>query len=1167
MNDREKSEGDFSLASEQNQVSLRPDKETRATLYGEIGGRRPIVVVLGMHRSGTSLLSNMLHMLGVDMADTTDHVSPKNPGGFWERPELVAIHDEILEAIGQPIARPSHVLPFPAAWWRSKQVQALKPKLLAYVAGQLAKSANPWGFKDPRTCRLLPLWWEVFRELNLEPVYVNAIRAPDEAAVSMSQKSSLRKVSVANGELMWLSYNYDVARLVTLKSPALVVDYAEWFSDPSAVAERLCHRLGIGQDLSAGEIDECVSSIVKADYRHQFAEEVEDSSLAGMFYNSLRSAASPHEEALRNLRGQVRLVEMFFKSVAPVIHDLDETAAAKASLETERDELSARVAAADRELVEQTGAAEAREQIVEKRSQERTRRERKRTRAVLRKARQTLNSLAEQQVRFAKVEQLLEQERAKTRSLATSLQEWRDIYAAEHGEPDERILAAQRNAELQTALAQSEKRLALAQEERERFIAELEARDLALAALSANQNSGAARDDLVFTWPEDGSARLAVEGGVDKVDEVGIAGHLQIDDPSVVPIVEVRVDEQFVTAQVPTPSASGHGLHFRVPWTRFSLEHAGKEAVVLVSGLQHELGRAAVPADLRDFLAPPSAQAAARLGGTMAEAAEYHRWILETEEPADADAARAYRSSTAAAWPMVTVIVFGRDADEEDWLQTLRSLREQVYAEWQVFAVGAPSAACDMDPRIRHMRSEDVGNELDHLPEDALISFVQAGDLLNPTALLHLADGALANPGFELLYSDEDRIDPSSGLRAVPHMKAAWSPDLALAQDYVSRLALVRRSALDGLPSIDTAGVYLATLKAALSGKGAVVHLPFVLYHRTARNAVIAADLSSVRQSIIDTTSAFAGAELVSDDTGRTKIEWPVPSPEPKVSLIVPTRDGVDLLRTVVGGFLHETRYQNLEVLIADNDSTEEETKVYLAKVATHPRVRVVPCPGPFNFSKINNLAAAEATGELIGLMNNDLKVLDPDWLSAMVRHAVRPDVGIVGAKLLYEDGTIQHAGITLGISLASHLYKSAPSSAEGRDGRLSLTQDVSGVTAACLLIRRDVWDQVGGLDEDFPVAYNDVDLCLKVRAAGYRILWTPDAVLYHLESKSRGKDTAPEKRERLDQDKQRLIDRWGDLLSSDPFHSPNLSAKHVDARLAFPPRAAAPWQPAIAAQ
>ena len=279
--------------------------------------------------------------------------------------------------------------------------------------------------------------------------------------------------------------------------------------------------------------------------------------------------------------------------------------------------------------------------------------------------------------------------------------------------------------------------------------------------------------------------------------------------------------------------------------------------------------------------------------------------------------------------------------------------------------------------------------------------------------------------------------------------------------------------------------------------------------------------------------------------------------------MVVPTRDRVDLLRVAVEGFLHETNYANLEVIIADNESSEPETLSYFAKVSTHPRVKIVKCPGPFNFSTINNLAAAQATGSLIGLMNNDLKVLEPDWLRRMVAYAVRPDIGIVGAKLLHGDDTIQHAGVTLGIGTASHLYKSFPQDAAGRNGRLVLPQDVSAVTAACLLMRREIWDEVGGLDEDFPVAYNDIDLCLKVRDAGYRIVWVPDVLVYHLESQSRGRDVTPEKRARLDQDKARLVERWGTKLSRDPFHSPNLSDRHIDARLAFPSRVSPPWRSA----
>jgi GT2 family glycosyltransferase/septal ring factor EnvC (AmiA/AmiB activator) len=1237
---------------------------------------RPIVVVLGMHRSGTSLLSNMLHVLGVDMADTTDHVSPKNPGGFWERPDLVAIHDEILDAIGRPIALPSHVLPFPPAWWRSKQVQALKPKLIDYVGGQLSNSSNPWGFKDPRTCRLLPLWWEVFRELNLEPLYVNGLRAPAEASVSMSQKSSVRKLSVANSELMWLSYNYDIARFVTLKSPSFVVDYAEWFSDPVAVAQRLCEQLGIGHDLSPDDIAECVASIVRPDYRHQFDQSAPTGSLAGMLYKSLAASNPLGEGDLRALRGHVRVVEMFFKSVASVVHDLDEAASTRAKLESERSELFERNAAAKQELTdkertagqllaekvaveqqlsekekaaeqllaeriaveqrlsekekaveqlladktaaeqqlgekdkaveqllaekiavehrlaenertaqkliaEKTSAAESLQRAIAELEREvakahangdAVQREIEHLRGTLAGTRQALDG---SKARAAALERRFNRERRRSRTLLRSAREWRDTYVAEHGETDVRIELTARAAELQHSLAAAERQLASAEEERARFIAELELRDKALAALRREQTAPrqvSGSEPRIFTWPSDGEP-IAVSGEIDRADEEGIAGQIRIRDRAdIVPVVEVRIDGSLAAAQtclaIESSSRTGSEGRWRFffSWERFGPEHAGKQAVVMVAGIDQELGQAAVPAALRAYHLSPAARVASELGGTVAEAAEYHRWIRECEGPEDAELARAYRGEEQTLWPMVRIIVYGEDG--RSMQLTLQSLQKQVHADWQALCVDAPAEVADIDPRIRVIASTALDDAIAEYGEDALFSFVQAGDLLSDTALLHLVEAARDNPGFSLIYSDEDLVDAASGLRGVPFMKGAWSPDLALSRDYICRLALVRGENLIRRRSrIDSAAIYEMVLRAALSGNGPVVHLPFVVYHRAAANASQSPSMAGVIQSVIDSTPALSGATAITGDQGRTKIRWPMPRPEPRVSLIVPTRDRADLLRVCVGGFLHETRYENLEVLIADNDSQEEEAKVYLAKVSTHPRVRVIPCPGPFNFSKINNLAAEHATGEIIGLMNNDLKIFEPDWLREMVSHAVRKDVGIVGAKLLYEDDTIQHAGVTLGISLASHLYKFSPGGAEGRQGRLNTTQDVSAVTAACLVMRREVWDEVGGLDEDFPVAYNDVDLCLRVRAAGYRILWTPKAVLYHLESRTRGKDAAPEKRERLNQDKSRLVQRWGDALLADPFHSPNFSGSHTDSRLSFPPRAAAPWQPAIAAQ
>ena len=1314
--------------------------------------RRPVVVVLGMHRSGTSLLSNALHVLGVDMADTTDRVNEKNAGGYWERPDMFRLQDEVLAALGRPIGSPSHVLPFPAGWWRRKEVQAIKPKLIAYLKDQLGRSSSPWGFKDPRTCRLLPLWWEVFREVNVEPIYVHAIRSPAEAAVSMSQQSPARKLSVANSELMWLSYNYDIARYVTVKAPVLTVHYDEWFDDANAVAQRLCDHLGIGEDLSSEEISECMETIVRRDLRHH-AEGgegvVAGTPLATMLYKAMRARDASGEPDLHALRGQLRLVDLFFKSLGPVAWELDEAAAATAELKAQLDEAAAetadlkaqldgalereaeaqardeqaqaqagtsadsltekdaklaeladqratlearlgeaqreietliaqlagtgdeqatiqmRLAEAEVELVEarqeferrlkeaearadQAMAAKAQveSELAEAQSAERTAREQLAARTAERDAavsdakdveRAAQEALAAKQAEFevelgqarsaqqaarealeaqlaefdgklaevrsaeqaarqelaartgeleveaaharaeaevaqaelaqiiARTEEPLRRARRRSRALLRKAREWRDAYVAEHGEDAARLQGVDQAKQFQDSLAVAQDRLRVAEERVRRLLEELDLRDRALAAVTRRDSvsTRASVAEGIFQWPRQEGDESAADGEIERVDEEGIAGRITVGGSSLVPIVEVRAGTSLLLAQTcsPQPGGTDGAWQFHIGWDRIGLEHAGRELSLRIAGVDREIGRAAVPVDLVRHHQPPAARAVDLFGGTMAEAAEYQRWIRAHESAEEAATARQYRADQMNAWPPITVIVHGED--EARFEATCQSLRSQTYVDWEAICIGGPDELADSDARIQVTAPSDVDWAV---PADALLSFVEAGDVLAPTALLHLAMAAQAEPGFALLYSDEDTIDPPSGLRGAPLFKGAWSPDLALARDYVSRLALVRRPSLSEVP-IDAAGVAQALLNVAFNGEGPVIHLPFVLYHRSTVNAAKPLDWAQITRTVVESTPALSGVDVQSRPGKRVKIAWPLPNPPPRVSLIVPTRDRVDLLRVCVDGFLHETKYANLEILIADNESEEAETRAYLAKVGTHPRVRVIPCPGPFNYSKINNTAAEKASGEIIGLMNNDLKVLDPDWLREMVSHAVRPDVGIVGAKLLYGDGTIQHAGVTLGIGLASHLYKAAAGSAEGRQGRLVLPQDLSAVTAACLVMRREVWTEVGGLDEEFPVAYNDIDLCLKVRAAGYRVLWTPDALVYHLESQSRGKDVSPDKRERLESDKKRLMERWGAVLSADPFHSPNLSVAHVDARLAFPPRATAEWQRMAAAQ
>jgi len=294
--------------------------------------------------------------------------------------------------------------------------------------------------------------------------------------------------------------------------------------------------------------------------------------------------------------------------------------------------------------------------------------------------------------------------------------------------------------------------------------------------------------------------------------------------------------------------------------------------------------------------------------------------------------------------------------------------------------------------------------------------------------------------------------------------------------------------------------------------------------------------------------------------TYRTK--FALPTDLPLVSIIIPTRDGVGYVRQCIKSIYELTTYSRYEILLVDNDSSDPASLELIRWLEYEGLVRVVRRSGKFNYSAINNSAVQMASGEIVLLLNNDTAVITPNWLEEMVSLLLRPGVGIVGAKLLYPDRSVQHAGVILGIGgVAGHGHKHFPPDSAGYFSRLSIVHEVGAVTGACLLVRRDVYLEVGGLDAEWlPVAFNDIDFCLRVRDAGHRVIWTPHAELFHHESKTRGLDDTPEKLERLATEADVAMSRWGDALLSDPSYSPNLSLQSEGFAYADEPRYLPPW-------
>lgn len=519
------------------------------------------------------------------------------------------------------------------------------------------------------------------------------------------------------------------------------------------------------------------------------------------------------------------------------------------------------------------------------------------------------------------------------------------------------------------------------------------------------------------------------------------------------------------------------------------------------------------------------------------------------------------------------------------WLtDAINSVIDQTYSRWQLVLVNDASTdpaiattidrfAAQDDRIVVHHRSENghiaaaTRDGIDRATGD-FVAFMDHDDELAPFALALIA---LESSSHDILYTDEDKIGVD-GRHYEPHFKPSWNRELLLGQNYMSHLTAIRSTLIEEVGGLrlgfDGSQDHDLLLRAtAAITPDRICHIPFAAYHWRAIDGSTALD-----QGEKDYTQD-ASVRALSDHLGDEWTVEPADSPTtyrctppltstPLVSIIIPTRDRLNLVTQCIDS-LTKTTYPNYEVLIVDNDSEESETLEWFAEFDNGTDRRVISAPGPFNFSAINNLGVRESNGELLMLLNNDTEVIDPDWLTEMVRWILQDGVGVVGAKLLYPNDTIQHAGVVLGFGgFAAHSHVHEAATAPGYFDRLTVAHEAGAVTGACLLTTRETWDQLGGLEEDLAVAFNDIDYCLRVRhEAGQRVIWTPHGLLYHHESVSRGREDDPVKAKRFAGEVELVKQRWADLLDDDPAYSPNLALEGYTFELSHHARVDPPWK------
>lgn len=527
--------------------------------------------------------------------------------------------------------------------------------------------------------------------------------------------------------------------------------------------------------------------------------------------------------------------------------------------------------------------------------------------------------------------------------------------------------------------------------------------------------------------------------------------------------------------------------------------------------------------------------------------------------------------------PKISLVVPLYKTKEEYLRQLIASVQKQTYRNWELCLSdgsgedspidGLLQEYVKQDERIKvvsHKQPLQISENTNAALEIAAGEYIAFGDhddLLAEHAFYECVSALNENREIDVLYTDEDKVNMHGTRHFQPHLKPDFNPDLLHSVNYICHLFVVKRELMEQVGMLraefDGAQDYDFIFRCTEQAKH-IHHIPKVLYHWRSHENSTAENPDSKRYAF------EAGKRAIEAHFRRIGVQAEVSHGEfpglyrtrylrerdPLISILIPNKDHIEDLERCISSIEEKSTYRNFEYIIVENNSTEEETFAYYKELERrNEKVKMVYWDGPFNYSEINNFGAAYASGEYLLLLNNDTEVINPDWLEELLGYCMRPDVGIVGARLYYEDDTIQHAGVVMGFGgIAGHCFVQQPRSATGYCHRIICAQDYSAVTAACMMVKKSVFDEVGGLSTDLAVAFNDVDFCLKVREAGYLIVYNPYVELYHYESKSRGLEDTPEKKARFAREIATMEAHWPEVFRKpDPYYNPNLTLKSQD--------------------
>ncbi|WP_315918685.1 glycosyltransferase [Vibrio fluvialis] len=1034
-----------------------------------------VVVVLGMHRSGTSALTKALQVLGVSLSENLMPGGEFNPKGHWEDLDVVSINDRLLLEYGAIWSSPTWV----EVDFNSQLVALLLDEAVDLIKRR-TNEFNLWGFKDPRTSRLLSFWQEAFKVAQVQAKYVYALRNPLDIARSLARRDGF---SHKHSFLLWLMHTLPNLSLLADESVEFIT-FSALLTNPHDVIERLSKQLGF--------------SVVDEDNCKEFIDEFIDPSLS-------------HSDAkLTDLFSD----DAYFEPILPLYAALDKLAKNESCF---KEWLSS---SPTQELLE-------------------------RYRDVFLQEQSSL--LAEFNVSSGeyraklfhaelRVEQLEAHSRNKQAELQNLVQELQETICAK----DVQLIEIN-NQLVDTNHAYQSSQMALEQTQHQLSKEEKLGAELAQRVAHAEQ------------WA------IALQ---EAVSEMQRSTSWRLTAP-VRAIRPVFARPMHITKRMFTLIRHHGGVRNTAnkAWNVYQRE--GVKGVVRRSKYQ---------------VAQP-------ISFSTEPLLDYGQWLLKYGELSDIQTKQVVdRIGSLEYKPKISVLMPVYNPPIRYLCEAIDSVIDQLYSEWELCIVDDVSPNQDVrnvlheyalkDARIKVIErqvnghiSEATNSALDVATGD-YIALMDHDDKLPSDSLYWVVETILANPDVELIYSDEDKITADGHTRYDPNFKSQWNPELFLSQNCISHLGVYKtklakeiggfRKGFEGAQDWDFALRFTEKVKPEQ-----IIHIPRILYHWRAIEGSTAVDGgekpyaldAAVRavQEHFDRQDVKAIAEQ-HPELDYVRVRYQLPTHQPLVSMIIPTRNGLDVLSVCIDSILEKTTYKNYEIIIVDNGSDCPDTLEYLKTIQNkYINVTVLTDDSPFNYSALNNKAAAIAKGEILALVNNDVEVITPEWLTEMVGHAIQPQNGAVGARLWYPDDTLQHGGVIMVGGVAGHAHKHLPKGLPGYACRAIVSQNYSAVTAACLLVRRDVFEQVGGLNEkDLTVAFNDIDFCLKVQEAGYLNVWTPYAELYHYESKTRGFEDTPEKKQRFEKEVQYMRGRWAHILDADPYYNPNLTMAREDFSLAF---------------